>query len=448
MAFCMNCGAELQKGAAFCIKCGTKIEDEESVNEIEKADAPKKILPKEAPETEVAESVTPERVKKKSKLPLMLIACIALLTVGAGAVFGIKKLTKPPIEGGTSFKLLDIYDCVSVTTDGYDGAGVLEVSVDNSAIEELLRDDYYELSSDEASDIAYSISVNPAQTDSLSNGQEVLMTVGANTGTMTQKGIRLKEFSWNYQVGGLTPVKEINPFDYVDITYEGISPYAEAHLDKKSFNKEVEDLSYEISKSEGIVKGENLTVTCTNDPQAFLENGIKLTETTKTFTVDNIKSYIKSPEELNDAVIQRMKTESEDSIGAMLEEARHDKRPVNNTGLKYEGLFILSSKDQHSNGNNEVILVYTTQISSERLQATTVYYPFRFFDVVQYEDGIIDYGRYETAYGHDSDLYPFGYNYEQGFWGFSDSTTMFSVLARSRTDEFTYEVSEDLKDLF
>lgn len=448
MAFCMNCGAELQEGAAFCIKCGTKIEEEVPATEVVKADEPPKILPKEAPKKQVEATAIPEKSKKKSKLPLILIAGVALVAVAVGAVFGIKKLTKPPIEGGTSFKLLDIYDCVTVKTEGYDGAGVLEVAVDNGAIEEMLEDDYYELSSSDAEEIAYSISVNPAQTDSLSNGQEVLMTVGGNTEIMTQNGIRLKEFSWNYQVAGLTPVKEINPFDYVDITYEGISPYAKVNLEKKIFYNEVEDLTYEISKSEGIVKGDELTVTCTNDPQIFLENGIKLTETTKTFTVDNIKSFIKTPEELNDAVIQRMKTESEDSIGALLEEAHNDKRPVNNTGLKYEGLFVMTGKSYRNSGNNEVILVYSTQISSERLQPTTVYYPFRFFDVVEYEDGIIDYGRYDAAYGHDSDLYPFGYAYEQGFWGFSDSTTMFSVLARSRTDEYTYEVSEDLKDLF
>ncbi len=506
MIYCTNCGTKLPDDAAFCTNCGARIDAEVGVEEDNRTEEPKTIQPRMAQNSATVQQNTtqndttqqnttqnnttgqpgytyqsqytyqpdktyrpnityqpenttgnpeidPEtaarlKLKKKKRFPAKLVlVLVAIVAVVAGA-FAIKKMIAPPITGSSNFALFSIKEFVSYTAEGYDGIGVLTVTVDTEGIEDKLDRGEFDMSSSDAAAVAESITITPAETENLSNGQEVMMRVSGDTEILKEYGIIFKESSYAYVVQGLTEVEAINPFDFVDVTFTGISPMAEARFEAKKVNSDFGELSYEFEESGRLKIGDEVVLKCMEDETYYLERGYRLSEMERSYTVEGVSAYIVTEDEINDTALLRMKKEAEDYINAYLEEEKIDSRPVNNTGLRYLGLLILTKKEMESDRNNEVILVYTTNISSAQLSSTAVYYPYRFYDVVEYSDGTIDYGDKGPAYDTDSEVFPHGYAYESAFKGFTDKTTMFTKLARSRTDEYTYEVGKELESEF
>lgn len=86
MRFCEECGAELEEGAVFCENCGAKVEN--SVEEVTETKVEVETEEVETPEETVVQNVQ-ESSKSKGNKALVgsLIAVIAVLVIGIGALF-------------------------------------------------------------------------------------------------------------------------------------------------------------------------------------------------------------------------------------------------------------------------------------------------------------------------------------------------------------------------
>lgn len=484
MAFCMKCGAPLLEGAVFCIKCGAK-QDEEEFQTAEPAEPASQEQPAVEGETEILMEDTPAgqggteilmeeqplqaptfqprpgeikqkalrteqpQKKKGGFVKKLILPLVAIMAIAAAAV-AVMKMTAKPLQGGASFALVDIKDCVDVVAEGNDGLGVMTFTVDTNEITDILRGEGFDLTKGQAKEIAESVVVTAAKTENLSNGEEVLFTASGDINKMSEHGIRFAQSTWGYTISGLTPTTKIDPFEYVEVYFTGISPCIDIDYEAKDVPNGIGRLSYEWDREGEFAKGDEVILRCTEDPARYIEDGFSFTEMEKTYVIDNVASYVKYPGDITEEGLNRLKKEAEDSINAMLNEHEFDDNPVKNTGLTYIGLLVLNKKNMDGwGGNSEVVLIYSTSIYSDILSPTTVYYPYRFYDVVVREDGFIDIGeRDEPAYGEDSDLYPKGTAYESPFPGFSDTDKMFSVLVRRRTDEFTYELDDAINKMF
>ncbi len=397
---------------------------------------------------EALKEQTQKPVKKKGRFLKVLILILVIAALGVSAVLFFKKTVAPPVKGGASFTLLDIRECVKVETEGNDGLGTLTLTVDTDEIYDILRGGGYDLSKSEAQAVAESVVVAPAKVDNLSNGEEVLLTATADTNIMSEHDIRFAQSTWGYTVSGLTPTIKIDPFEYVSVYFEGISPKVSVDYEAREVNSDIGTLSYEFDRRENLAKGDEITLKCTSDVSNYIEDGYSFSQTEKTYVVDDVIVYINLPEEINEEGLARMKKEAGDNIGAMLTEHELDESPVHNTGLKFEGVFILNKKQLDGGDDNVVYLLYSTNIYSDIMSNTTVYFPFRFDDVVEYVDGTVGFDDYYPDYGHDSGLFPHGTWLEDAFPGYSDTTIMFSKLVRSRTDEYNYELDESIAKMF
>jgi len=425
MIFCENCGSELKEGTAFCPNCGTKIVMEETNTA--------QAQPVQSQPQPNVSSTTNNGSKQPNGLSMKIGGAVVAVVAVAAIAFGIASSgTKIDMEANTVIEV-----------SGYDGNGKLSIDVDEESL-------YWELegtklTEEQVAKLVDSIKVEASEDTKLSNGQEITITAKAK-GDMDKKlKVKLQNTEWKYTVEDLDEVEVIDPFEYVEVSFSGTAPNGSASFDVKQV-PDLGYLDYEFDNNKDLSNGDKVTLTCKTDKTTVNDLGYSFKETSKEYTVEGLTSYIVSPADIDEEALTRMQTEATDTINAYLEETKSHE--LENTGLNYEGSLVLVSKKIDGWGNgNEVILVYSTTVSGgeKSVEATTIYFPIRFTNVVKYEDGTIDYESMEKAYYKNTDIEYYFYTTLEGY---ADSTSMFSDIARSKTDVYTYEVSDDLKDLF
>lgn len=417
MAFCEKCGTELKDGAVFCTNCGNKIK--------EQAGAVKQTV------------ATPhiEAAKKTSKK----------LFIGAGAAV-VAVIALVAVVSNKSVKL-DVEENTTITASGFDGNGTLDINIDKEALGwELMDADY--IPEDQESALLDSIEVVPSDKEGLANGDEVTLKVKYQESLAKKLKVKVKKTEWKYKVENLDEVEEIDPFDYIEVSFKGIAPNGTASVTTKDISSTYGCLSYQADTVKGLSNGDEITIECTSDEKTYIDRGYKFTETSKKYTVEGLQAYVAAPSDIDKKTMETLQTEAADIVSSYLEEQSTD-RQVNNSGLNYEGSLVLMRKEFSGwLSNNEVILIYTTTVSGGEdgdIDPTVIYYPIRFENVVINEDGKIEYEKVGKAYMADTNI-EFGWGFR--LEGYEDSSKMASDLAKSKTDQFTYEVSKELKELF
>lgn len=143
MAFCMNCGAELEEGVRFCTNCGTPVAQEAEAADLTpdaEEQAAQPGVPAQSPQAPGA-TQTPSPAKPRPRVPIVaIIVAAAVVVAGVGAWVWFAFLAPIPIDEGT-FPDVAVRNVVAEQLDA-DGNGelsrdeanaVTEFSVDGAA---------------------------------------------------------------------------------------------------------------------------------------------------------------------------------------------------------------------------------------------------------------------------------------------------------------------------
>lgn len=198
------------------------------------------------------------------------------------------KLTKESFEvevkGLMKGEEVDIYEGVEVSFEGIDGNGDAEISTENCS--DFIKDNF-----------GFYISSNSYN---LSNGEEVTV-VGYYNGDeydYEKMGFVDEENNVcylfesnqekNYTVAGLTELQEVEVFDYVDVTYEGIAPDLDINISWKEDTPDyIKDYVSVSTDTWGMEIFDGATfVASAYAYGGFADNGYKLKTTEKTYTIN------------------------------------------------------------------------------------------------------------------------------------------------------------------
>ena len=413
MAFCRHCGAELPEGTAFCPKCGTKVDGA----------APA------AAQTNTSGAIS-SAAKKEKKGGFGKVLGIAVIAVAAVGAFLYFKGGSGVSIGGTT---VDVEAYTSYIVDGFDGAGKIAVDVDHGAIKDVISNGSKDISDNDLYTLVDSIKVTPEVSEGLTEGQEINVKVTYNSTIAEENKVKFKNTEWKYKISGLEQTTEINPFDYVEVAFSGVTPSGTVKYDASTVNSQLGKLNYEFDRFERLSNGETVTLKCVTDEDRLLSMGYKLTETSRTYNVDTLDEFISDPGNLDATVLGRMKKDAEGDINANLSELRA--RNVSFTDIKYEGAFAVTQDNFKDWGvDNFVVLVYSTTVSCTLdaneygyFEATDGYIPVVFEDVKKFHDGTTDYAKHYLSNG-DSTIYAPRTMFK--FKGYTDGTRMYTDLAR------------------
>ena len=129
------------------------------------------------------------------------------------------------------------------------------------------------------------------KTSGLSNGDHVEVTTEYTADQYKDIGIRLTGGNESYEVSGLEPLKDFDPFSDLQVIFNGVSPLCTASLSGTR-----DDLMYTVSQDTGLSLGDTVTVEISfNGGQDFSDftamTGLVPTATEKSYVVENVPHY-------------------------------------------------------------------------------------------------------------------------------------------------------------
>ena len=247
------------------------------------------------------------------------VLAIILLTLGIAAVLTIVRNKKPdPVS-------IDLSEYLQVEVSGFDGYGKVHGTFDQDA----LRTELSTQMADQAGKIG---SKGPAEEDVSADVEAVIENIGIDissydhlsNGDTLQLEISLQEEAQEIldryyvlldtekllepiPVEGLKEIISYDPFEDLEISFDGAEPYGEAYV---SYYGDYSDVLYaEASPSSGLKNGDPVTITVEAwcDGEELKESyGIELTRTQETAWVSGLKYYPDSMEDISDSGIEQI----------------------------------------------------------------------------------------------------------------------------------------------
>ena len=347
---CTHCGKEIQNGITFCPYCGSTVNN------------------------------TKENTKMKKHNPAKVLVPIAAVAVVAAGGWAFANRTPT----------IDVSKYVTITADGYNTVGKLNVDFDTDKLEKdygkqiatrfkkqmkNLKDDTYGLSSltaslydgYEADLFAETCATGSAdKTKNLSNGDVVTYTWDDNSDEAEEAfGVKVKYTDITYTVSGLASVNTFDAFDGVDVEFSGISPDGRATVNSLPTAAEAQDLYYTLDENSGLSNGDTVTLTVHSNRDDFSDcidkYGAMPQATEKAFTVAGLNEYVTSADTLSDSVLVSLQNQAEDVLKAYVANNFGDNESFK--GMTYLGNYILTPKNNDGWGDkNRVILAYQVNV--------------------------------------------------------------------------------------
>ena len=320
--------------------------------------------------------------------------------------YGIEfKCANKEIEVGslTPIGTFDAFASVELVFRGNDGSGYVTLNQKEDAYYDAI---YFEVD----------------QYERLSNGDTIRVTCNYNEQYMIQEFGKVPEAAVKeYTVAGLNEIRTIDPFDYIDVKYEGISPELTARVSfKEDAPEELTNAVY-ISNSEFdfLTSGEEFTVYIQSwydsDEQLAEYYGIAVSEWSKTYTAVADQEYITQLSQISDDALYRMKSIAEQQIKSVAE-AEYGK-DITMTDHAYVGLYLMTPKndDQYYVQENYLYVLYRIEVSSKYGGKESYYYYLGFENlIINTTDGTVSFD--ETDFDTPSskiragEIYITGYN--------------------------------------
>ena len=397
---CPNCNKEIKDDSKFCEFCGTPIQgnsegaaqpvqSQEPVNPAQ-PQAGQVMPPKKAP------------MDKKTQMRIGIIAAAVVLVLVVAVVLIKTHKTK-----------IDLQDYAKVNFSGYDKYGKAELDFDNvkfmkdfaeaAGIGDDLEDyesisDLYDLDKGDLKDITEAVAIFEEITtgckldkeSGLKNGDTVKLTFKFDNDKAKEFGVKFVGDDLEVKASGLKEVKEIDPFQDVKVEFSGTSPDVSVSVENESQEEGISGLYFKAEPDDDLKVGDKVKVTVDYDEDSFIEEyGCILKVTEKEYTVEKVDAYLTAANELNDDVVARMKTQTENTIKAYF---ATEKEELKQSNLKYVGYYFMSNIHPDGwNPYNQVYMVYSAKVKSKSksFKTSTVYLPVKFTNVIKYADGTL-----------------------------------------------------------
>lgn len=388
--FCKECGHEMPDGVMFCPECGAKQDGNAAQTNASGTQAAGAVPVGQVPQPQG------EVLKKQIQIDKKWMAPIAVVA-GVVVVAGIVSMTmKPTIK-------LDKY--MEVSAEGYNTVGKATLSFDTEKfekdyekkLEKALKKgknkknknayqasaylpDYfgdYDPTSEAANLLSDAVSGELDKTSSLSNGDVITYQWNCDDDYVLNKyGFKLKYSDIQYTVSGLEEAETFDPFEGLEVTFEGIETEGRATLNGQPTAREAQDLNYDFDKRSDLSNGDTVTVSVSTYNGDVIDYCIDKYDKIpspmeKTFTVAGLQHYVSGAGDISDEARKSMENRGQEIYYSSMKTWSNEEKLE---GFTYLGNYLLKRKEGSSGTyKNVYYAVYKATIHDTYSNSTEIY---------------------------------------------------------------------------
>ena len=385
-------------------------------------------------------SAIPQEPKKAKKGPIIAFISIAVVAIAA-IVIALIMLLSPNVAE------IDLTKYITVQYDGTDSVGTAIVTYDKTQLLiDILKEQGEDPSDANSGKVSLtmnallnSIELEVSQTDGLSNGDKITVTIKYDSLLMEENDIEFTKESKEFTVENLTELIEIDPFEDVTVQFKGTSPNGYASITNESDIDCVRWATMEFDNNSELKNGDTVTLRIDPTSESYaVEKGYKFTATSKEYTVEGLDFYYESMDEISDEHMKQYREKAD----KVVEDTKSWTYYGEITDVECIGTYFAKSTIYAS--NNLVIFVYTATLTSTEgsFDPTTIYIP------VSMRVTCVEDGKLGSLYGYTS-----GYMFTEvgygSFNGFVSGDVMYTkYIMEELVDESDYEItaSDDMPE--
>ena len=348
--------------------------------------------------------------------------------------------------GAKEPQTIDLNSYIDYEIEGYSTKATLTYTI---RYDDIIDD--FELEDVAASRLEKKITGTWSKMTYLANGDEVTFEWTVDADSIEEKyNVEFEAEDLKVEVKDLDEMPEYDPFEYVEVSFSGMDGNGDATIDVGD-NNPLPDVCYRFDTSSYYLSnGDEITVTAycnSGDLADYCEdNDYILTQSSMTYTVEGLDSYVASIDEITPEMLAELQTQAQDTITASFD--LEDGESV--TSVNYIGLYLFVTKDyDYSWHHNMVYLIYEVRIATpagEILLYTYVGYD----DIILLADGtneIYDILDTDMPYSWDSVVgigeMSWG-SYEYEHTGFATVTDMYNYEFRPELED--YNITNNIPD--
>ena len=319
------------------------------------------------------------------------------------------------LSGCSSSQKVDLMSFATIEFTGLDSKGKAVLTVnwgdfENAVLSE--KDQESITSLNKVIELEDSIKYSVNQTERLSNGDEVILSVEWDKEIAKKYNLKFTATDKKITVSDLLTATEIDLFQEISIEYSGVAPSATAILRNASSDPFLKTVNYTIDNPSSLSNGDKITVTATYNETTAESSGYLVTNTKKTYTVEGIDEYITAYSMIDEDTFAKMDQQSRDVIESTLADkysfasylypddftaswsTSFDSVAMSGIELKNAYFFVLKKGMDKGFGdvNNSIFLIYEVHFRTNISQDAedVVYLPVYYKDIVLRDSGTID----------------------------------------------------------
>ena len=372
------------------------------------------------------------RVMKKT------IICVAL--AGAMLLAGCGKI------GSKEPTTIDLNNYISYEIEGYSTKATLTYTIN---YEDIIDD--FELEDVAANRLEKKINGTWSQMTYLSNGDEITFEWNVDADNIEEKyNVEFEAEDLKVQIADLEEMPEFDPFDYVEVSFTGMSGDGTGTIDV-SDTTPLPEVSYSFDSSYYyLVNGEEIGVTAYVSGYSSLEDYCEehdyiLVTDSATYTVEGLDDYLSSIDQLTPEMLAELQVQAEDCVNATftLDEGESI------TSVSYIGYYLLTAKNNSAWYHNQIYLIYEVRFATPA--GDLVLYTYVGFEnIILLADGsneIYDILDTDMPSSWDSEVgvgeYSWG-SYEYEHTGYASINDMYNAEFRTELDD--YNITNTIPD--
>lgn len=245
------------------------------------------------------------------------------------------------------------------------------------------------------------------------------------------------------EVKGLRPIKKIDPFKDLSVSFSGIAPNGKVSYDYNNDNSYIYLYSFSVNNRNDLRNGDVVTISIDLSDADTLRNGYILTEKEKQYVVEGLEEYIDEYSDLTSTFVDAIKSETNDTILAYIASSYNKESSVSD--LTYAG-YILNSSKTGSNflmNTNDLYIIYSGMVSHSEGKFTTskVYFPVKFSNIVK-NGNDISYVSKSGVVGSSN----FDNSWSYYTKGYINPLICYMELAQANLDSYIVESGDGFED--